>query len=58
MVGRTCIVIAHRLSTIRSVDRIILLKDGKMKLESRKSHAKENGMQNLCELNSGAMSKN
>ena len=53
MVGRTCIVIAHRLSTIRSVDRIILLKDGK--IEESGSHEnlmqKENGAyKNLYEL--------
>ena len=53
MVGRTCIVIAHRLSTIRSVDRIILLKDGK--IEESGSHEnlmqKENGAyRNLYEL--------
>ncbi len=30
MQGRTTIVIAHRLSTIRKLDRIILLKDGKV----------------------------
>jgi ATP-binding cassette subfamily B protein len=30
MKGRTTIVIAHRLSTIRKMDRIIVLKDGKI----------------------------
>jgi ATP-binding cassette subfamily B multidrug efflux pump len=28
--GRTCILIAHRLSTVRNVDRILVLRDGKI----------------------------
>jgi len=30
MVGRTCVVIAHRLSTIKSVDSIVVIKNGKV----------------------------
>ncbi len=30
MLGRTCFIIAHRLSTVRSVDRVLVLKDGRI----------------------------
>jgi ATP-binding cassette subfamily B protein len=45
MAGRTTIVIAHRLSTIRKLDRIVVLKDGKIVEDG--THAellKENGL--------------
>ncbi|MCW1908246.1 MAG: ABC transporter ATP-binding protein/permease [Candidatus Saccharibacteria bacterium] len=45
MAGRTTIVIAHRLSTIRKLDRIMVLKDGKIVEDG--THAKllkENGL--------------
>ncbi len=44
MEGRTIIIIAHRLSTIRQVDRVIVMKEGKIICEG--SHKE---LENFCE---------
>ena len=48
MVGRTTIVIAHRLSTIKKVDRIFVIKDGKL--------AETGSHEQLTKLNNGVYS--
>ena len=59
MAERTCMIVAHRLSTVRSVDRIIVLKNGRI-VESG-SHEelfqKEGGVyKTLYELQFGELS--
>jgi ATP-binding cassette subfamily B protein len=59
MKGRTSIVVAHRLSTVANLDRIIVLKDGKIVEEG--SHAellkKDGAYKKLWDRQSGAFSE-
>ena len=59
MAQRTCIIIAHRLSTVRSVDRIIVLKNGRI-VESgthEELYQKDSGVyKTLYELQYGELS--
>ena len=56
MEGRTSIVIAHRLSTVASLDRIIVLKDGKIEEDGKHSELieKDGEYKGLWERQTGA----
>ena len=59
MAERTCMIVAHRLSTVRSVDRIIVLKNGRI-IESgthEELYQKDSGVyKTLYELQFGELS--
>jgi ABC-type multidrug transport system fused ATPase/permease subunit len=60
MEGKTTIIIAHRLSTIRRVDRILVMKDGKIVEDGSHDEllSKENGVYaNLWNIQQGGFLK-